>query len=102
MMGKPLPLHFNTIQNYNFPECSDVRGISNRKTVMEGFENVQAALLDYTLTCYPSVDVIANFYIPIKIPNQNNKTLFIFLFFYPLFNYISQNLYELHLPFDFF
>lgn len=36
---------------------ADVRGITNRKTVLEGYENVQAALLDYTLTCYPSVDV---------------------------------------------
>jgi hypothetical protein len=34
-----------------------VRGIQNRKTVIEGYENVQAALLDYTLTCYPSVTV---------------------------------------------
>ncbi|XP_021697818.1 nuclear hormone receptor FTZ-F1 isoform X4 [Aedes aegypti] len=33
----------------------EVRGITNRKTVVEGYENVQAALLDYTLTCYPSV-----------------------------------------------
>ncbi|XP_037939006.1 nuclear hormone receptor FTZ-F1 isoform X1 [Teleopsis dalmanni] len=33
----------------------DVRGIINKKTVLEGHENVQAALLDYTLTCYPSV-----------------------------------------------
>jgi nuclear receptor subfamily 5 group A protein 3 len=33
----------------------EVRGITNRKTVIEGYENVQAALLDYTLTCYPSV-----------------------------------------------
>uniref|UniRef100_A0A336K5V5 Nuclear hormone receptor FTZ-F1 n=1 Tax=Culicoides sonorensis TaxID=179676 RepID=A0A336K5V5_CULSO len=33
----------------------DVRGITNRKIVLEGYENVQAALLDYTLTCYPSV-----------------------------------------------
>ncbi|XP_069968303.1 nuclear hormone receptor FTZ-F1 isoform X2 [Bactrocera oleae] len=33
----------------------DVRGIVNKKTVLEGQENVQAALLDYTLTCYPSV-----------------------------------------------
>lgn len=35
----------------------EVRGITNRKTVIEGYENVQAALLDYTLTCYPSVTV---------------------------------------------
>lgn len=35
---------------------ADVRGITNRKTVLEGYENVQAALLDYTLTCYPSVE----------------------------------------------
>ncbi|XP_030372466.1 nuclear hormone receptor FTZ-F1 [Scaptodrosophila lebanonensis] len=34
----------------------DVRGIINKKTVLEGHENVQAALLDYTLTCYPSVN----------------------------------------------
>lgn len=36
---------------------AEVRGIQNRKTVIEGYENVQAALLDYTLTCYPSVTV---------------------------------------------
>lgn len=35
----------------------DVRGITNRKHVLEGYETVQAALLDYTLTCYPSVTV---------------------------------------------
>lgn len=29
----------------------------NKKTVQEGHESVQAALLDYTLTCYPSVNV---------------------------------------------
>lgn len=40
----------------------DVRGITNRKTVLEGYENVQAALLDYTLTCYPSVEV-SGFYV---------------------------------------
>ncbi|KAL7731410.1 hypothetical protein ACLKA6_001431, partial [Drosophila palustris] len=34
----------------------DVRGIVNKKTVLEGHERVQAALLDYTLTCYPSVN----------------------------------------------
>ncbi|XP_060659518.1 nuclear hormone receptor FTZ-F1 isoform X1 [Drosophila nasuta] len=34
----------------------DVRGIVNKKTVTEGHESVQAALLDYTLTCYPSVN----------------------------------------------
>ena len=34
-----------------------VRGIINKKTVLQGHENVQAALLDYTLTCYPSVTV---------------------------------------------
>lgn len=38
-------------------EFADVRGITNRKTVLEGYENVQAALLDYTLTCYPTVSV---------------------------------------------
>jgi len=39
----------------------DVRGIVNRKTVSEGHDNVQAALLDYTLTCYPSVNVSRGF-----------------------------------------
>lgn len=38
-----------------------MRGITNRKTVLEGYENVQAALLDYTLTCYPSVEVSVDF-----------------------------------------
>lgn len=38
-------------------DFAEVRGITNRKTVLEGYENVQAALLDYTLTCYPSVTV---------------------------------------------
>ncbi|XP_037044311.1 nuclear hormone receptor FTZ-F1 isoform X2 [Bradysia coprophila] len=37
------------------PEFAEVRGITNKKTVHEGYDNVQAALLDYTLTCYPSV-----------------------------------------------
>lgn len=41
---------------------ADVRGITNRKTVLEGYENVQAALLDYTLTCYPSVEVSVGHY----------------------------------------
>lgn len=40
-----------------FNITAEVRGIQNRKTVIEGYENVQAALLDYTLTCYPSVTV---------------------------------------------
>lgn len=38
-------------------DFADVRGITNKKTVLEGYENVQAALLDYTLTCYSSVTV---------------------------------------------
>lgn len=41
---------------------AEVRGITNRKTVLEGYENVQAALLDYTLTCYPSVEVSVDHY----------------------------------------
>lgn len=43
--------------NIFFLFSTEVRGITNRKTVIEGYENVQAALLDYTLTCYPSVTV---------------------------------------------
>ncbi|XP_014230336.1 nuclear hormone receptor FTZ-F1 isoform X2 [Trichogramma pretiosum] len=33
----------------------DVRGLANRKHVQEGHEQVQRALLDYTLTTYPTV-----------------------------------------------
>ncbi|CAH0547143.1 unnamed protein product [Brassicogethes aeneus] len=33
----------------------DVRGITNRKHVQEGFEQVQQALLEYTMTCYPQI-----------------------------------------------
>ncbi|XP_055310343.1 nuclear hormone receptor FTZ-F1 isoform X2 [Sitodiplosis mosellana] len=73
LLGVPqLADHFNEIQN-KLQELKfdvgdyicmkfllllnpDVRGITNRKTVLEGYENVQAALLDYTLTCYPSVE----------------------------------------------
>ncbi|XP_043249002.1 nuclear hormone receptor FTZ-F1 isoform X2 [Colletes gigas] len=33
----------------------DVRGLVNKKHVQEGHEQVLQALLDYTLTCYPSV-----------------------------------------------
>ncbi|XP_037908102.1 nuclear hormone receptor FTZ-F1 isoform X2 [Hermetia illucens] len=48
-MGDYVCMKFLILLNPN------VRGIVNRKTVLEGHENVQAALLDYTLTCYPSV-----------------------------------------------
>lgn len=34
---------------------ADVRGITNRKHVQEGYEQVQQALLEYTVTCYPQV-----------------------------------------------
>ncbi|CAB0029380.1 unnamed protein product [Trichogramma brassicae] len=33
----------------------DVRGLANRKHVQEGHEQVQRALLDYTMTAYPTV-----------------------------------------------
>lgn len=33
----------------------DVRGLVNKKHVQEGHEQVQQALLDYTLTCYPTI-----------------------------------------------
>lgn len=49
--------HFRLIHLHNGTQYTEVRGITNRKTVLEGYENVQAALLDYTLTCYPSVEV---------------------------------------------
>ncbi|XP_018325312.1 nuclear hormone receptor FTZ-F1-like isoform X4 [Agrilus planipennis] len=32
-----------------------VRGITNRKHVQDGYEQVQQALLEYTVTCYPQV-----------------------------------------------
>lgn len=35
----------------------DVRGISNRKHVQDGYEQVQRALHDYTVTCYPQIQV---------------------------------------------
>lgn len=38
-------------------ESADVRGLVNKKHVQEGHDQVQQALLDYTLTCYPSVAV---------------------------------------------
>lgn len=37
--------------------CADVRGIANRKHVQEGYEQVQQALLEYTVTCYPQIQV---------------------------------------------
>ncbi|XP_017774948.1 PREDICTED: nuclear hormone receptor FTZ-F1 [Nicrophorus vespilloides] len=33
----------------------DVRGITNRKHVQDGFEQVQQALLEYTVTCYSNI-----------------------------------------------
>ncbi|KAJ3662564.1 hypothetical protein Zmor_006906 [Zophobas morio] len=33
----------------------DVRGITNKKHVQEGYEQVQQALLEYTVTCYPQI-----------------------------------------------
>lgn len=44
---------------------------------MEGYENVQAALLDYTLTCYPSVDVSA---VNLSLDLVSHSTDNIFLF----------------------
>ncbi|XP_068142294.1 nuclear hormone receptor FTZ-F1 [Drosophila tropicalis] len=49
-MGDYVCMKFLILLNPN------VRGIVNKKTVSEGHDNVQAALLDYTLTCYPSVN----------------------------------------------
>lgn len=48
---------FVALTNVRLCVWTDVRGITNKKTIIEGYENVQAALLDYTLTCYPSVSV---------------------------------------------
>lgn len=40
-----------------FFKYTEVRGLVNKKHVQEGHEQVQQALLDYTLTCYPSIPV---------------------------------------------
>lgn len=40
-----------------FLAISEVRGIVNVKCVRDGYQTVQAALLDYTLSCYPSIQV---------------------------------------------
>lgn len=44
----------NTLISFQYAE---VRGLVNKKHVQEGHEQVQQALLDYTLTCYPSIPV---------------------------------------------
>jgi len=45
-----------------FPDRSvlwfaEVRGIMNRRHVQEGYDQVQQALLDYTVNCYPQIQV---------------------------------------------
>ena len=42
-----------------FEFAAEVRGLVNRTTVQEGYEQVQQALLDYCVTCYPQVQVCA-------------------------------------------
>ena len=65
MVRFPCPLDFfyillsdniiiNTLISFQYAE---VRGLVNKKHVQEGHEQVQQALLDYTLTCYPSIPV---------------------------------------------
>lgn len=61
---------------FNFlADFADVRGITNKKTVLEGYGNVQAALLDYTLTCYSSVTVCTHTF-------EFFRPLIVFSFFY--------------------
>nr|ALG36655.1 nuclear hormone receptor FTZ-F1 [Grapholitha molesta] len=72
LLGVPaLADHFNELQNklaelkFDVPDyiCvkfllllnPEVRGIVNVKCVRDGYQTVQAALLDYTLTCYPNI-----------------------------------------------
>ncbi|CAH0401963.1 unnamed protein product [Chilo suppressalis] len=72
LLGVPsLADHFNELQNklselkFDIPDyiCvkfllllnPEVRGIVNVKCVRDGYQTVQAALLDYTLTCYPTI-----------------------------------------------
>lgn len=39
---------------------TEVRGLVNKKHVQEGHEQVQRALMDYTINCYPSLPVLRN------------------------------------------
>ncbi|XP_053623608.1 nuclear hormone receptor FTZ-F1 isoform X4 [Plodia interpunctella] len=72
LLGVPtLADHFNELQHklselkFDVPDyiCvkfllllnPEVRGIVNVKCVRDGYQTVQAALLDYTLTCYPTI-----------------------------------------------
>ncbi|XP_045461922.1 nuclear hormone receptor FTZ-F1 isoform X2 [Harmonia axyridis] len=46
----------STSPDMNFSRGSiECRGITNRKHVQEGYEQVQHALLEYSLTCYPQI-----------------------------------------------
>lgn len=66
-------LHFLTKCNDNISlKIPDVRGIANRKHVEEGYDQVQQALLEYTLTCYPHIQVSKSSIKPIK----KNKEFF--------------------------
>lgn len=51
-----LSLIYKVIDSLFF-KYTEVRGLVNKKHVQEGHEQVQQALLDYTLTCYPSIPV---------------------------------------------
>lgn len=62
-LGKYFIFYFFVCLVFNYLNfLLDTRGITNRKTILEGYENVQAALLDYTLTCYPSVPVSFSYF----------------------------------------
>lgn len=49
---------YNVVLFEEYCRVSEVRGIGNVKCVRDGYHTVQAALLDYTLTCYPGITVM--------------------------------------------
>lgn len=50
-------MHYFALNSVLFVCFLGVRNIQNRKTVADGYASVEAALCDYTLTCYSHVDV---------------------------------------------
>jgi hypothetical protein len=50
-------LCFSVSPDVNILWFAEVRGIMNRRHVQEGYDQVQQALLDYTVNCYPQIQV---------------------------------------------
>lgn len=79
---------------------TDVRGIANRKHVQEGYEQVQQALLEYTVTCYPQVQVCRkkNYVYKLFEWNLNKSILFnvTILYFDDFFNSAERETTSVH------